>query len=144
MESKTPNDKKPVFIGRRLSAVALDFFYSYVFQALGGWLLSHGVFASFLAGAAFSGTLYWIINWVYFLGMTGATLGKHTLGLRVVQNNGRPLDVLVAMKRSLAWVFSLIPLGLGFLPVFFSSDRKTFHDWIAGTLVERQKGGLPG
>ena len=35
------------------------------------------------------------------------------------------------------WVAGL-PLGLGFVPAFFTADRRGLHDWMSGTRVVRR------
>jgi uncharacterized RDD family membrane protein YckC len=68
----------------------------------------------------------------------GQTLGKMTMGIRVVTaDEARPLDLSRAMLRTLLWVMLAIPAGLGFLTAFVTSDRRGLHDRVAGTRVVR-------
>ena len=68
----------------------------------------------------------------------GQTLGKMTMGIRVVAaDETRPLDLSRAMLRTLLWLVLAIPAGLGFLTALVTSDRRGFHDRVAGTRVVR-------
>jgi uncharacterized RDD family membrane protein YckC len=68
----------------------------------------------------------------------GQTLGKMAMGIRVVAaDETRPLDLSRAMLRTLIWLVLAIPAGLGFLTALATSDRRGFHDRVAGTRVVR-------
>jgi uncharacterized RDD family membrane protein YckC len=63
------------------------------------------------------------------------TLGKKLLGIKVVDREGQRLGFGRAIARNLAKIISFIPLGLGFLWVAFSKEKKGWHDMIAKTYV---------
>ena len=68
----------------------------------------------------------------------GQTLGKMAMGIRVVAaDENRPLDFSRAMLRTLVWLVLAVPAGLGFLTALATSDRRGFHDRVAGTRVVR-------
>jgi uncharacterized RDD family membrane protein YckC len=68
----------------------------------------------------------------------GQTLGKMATGIRVISAEpGASLDLGRAFLRELMWVVLAIPAGLGFLPAFFSPDRRGLHDRFACTRVVR-------
>ncbi len=103
--------------GRRLGAVFID------------WLLcmiiSLGVFR----------TQYWTIAVfaveVYVLtALTGFTVGKRLLGLRVVRLDGKPVGLWWALVRT-ALLLAVVP------PLVFDSDLRGLHDKAANTLVIR-------
>jgi uncharacterized RDD family membrane protein YckC len=78
-----------------------------------------------------------LIKLSYFYAFTvvgGQTIGKMATHIRVVAD-GQPLDAALALRRTLAGVLSVVPLGLGFLPALFGSDRRALHDRVARTRV---------
>lgn len=82
-----------------------------------------------------------LLKLAYFTAFTavgGQTIGKMAMGIRVIADHGA-IDSARAIRRALAGLLSLAPLGLGFLPAFFGSDRRTLHDRLTGTRVV----GLP-
>lgn len=83
----------------------------------------------------------WLPSWVYavvFTALYGATPGKMVLGLKVVRNDGRPVDWLTAFMREVVGkTLSTLPLLLGYFWAFFHPKRQAWHDLIADTLVVR-------
>jgi uncharacterized RDD family membrane protein YckC len=73
-----------------------------------------------------------------FTAIGGQTIGKMAVGIKVIAESGT-MDSAVAIRRTLAGVLSLLPVGLGFLPAFFGDDRRALHDRLTGTRVV----GLP-
>jgi uncharacterized RDD family membrane protein YckC len=73
-----------------------------------------------------------------FTAVGGQTIGKMALRIRVVGDNVH-VDSGRAIRRTLAGVLSLLPLGLGFLPAFVGADRRALHDRLTHTRVV----GLP-
>lgn len=84
------------------------------------------------------GCLLAISYFTFFHLVWGQTIGKMIFGLRVVQSDGRPLSIWRALLRAIAYFLSAFPLGLGFLWVGFSSKKRSWHDWIAGTVVQKE------
>jgi uncharacterized RDD family membrane protein YckC len=140
----------PAEFRRRLGAAALD-------AALlsGLWLclmIGLGLFAAGARGVGVSnakvesvtprlailGTL--MTAWLYFAimegGPNGATVGKRTVGIRVVGRSGRPLGFGGASLRFAAKMLSAGLGGLGFL-VALLPWRRALHDFLADTLVVR-------
>ncbi len=73
-----------------------------------------------------------VFFWVKFLG----TPGKLLLGCQVVDARTlQPLRVGQALLRYIAYLVSLIPLGLGFFWVAWDKRKQAFHDKIAKTVV---------
>jgi len=90
--------------------------------------------------AAWCGPLFFLIALAYFSGMwawKGTTVGGIVLNLQVVRVDGQPLNFLTALVRSLAAVFSVVVLFLGFFWIGWDRDKQGWHDKIAGTVVVR-------
>jgi uncharacterized RDD family membrane protein YckC len=68
----------------------------------------------------------------------GQTIGKMALSLRVIGDDGRPVDAAGGMLRALGCMLVPITLGLSYLPALFSSDHRALHDRLAGTRVVRE------
>jgi uncharacterized RDD family membrane protein YckC len=68
----------------------------------------------------------------------GQTIGKMALSLRVIGDDGRPVDAGGAMLRALGCMLVPITLGLSYLPVLFMSDHRAIHDRLAGTRVVQE------
>lgn len=104
-------------VGRRLGALFID------------WLL-----CMIISVAAFH-TQYWTIAVfaveVYLLtALTGFTVGKRLLGLRVARLDGKPVGLWWAFIRTLL-LLAVVP------PLIFDSDLRGLHDKAANTLVIR-------
>jgi uncharacterized RDD family membrane protein YckC len=83
-------------------------------------------------------SLLCLLYYIYFWGARGATPGKSLLGLTVVTESGEtPIGYGRAVLRLVGYAVSSFLLGLGFLLIAFSPDRRGLHDRIAGTRVER-------
>ncbi len=73
-----------------------------------------------------------VFMWMRFMG----TPGKLLLGCHVVDaRSGRPLRLWQAVLRYLAYLASLLPLGLGFLWIAWDRRKQGFHDKLAGSVV---------
>ena len=64
----------------------------------------------------------------------GQTLGKKTLGIKVIAADGRQCSLWRAFARALASWLNLFTLGLTYLMVAFGQRKQGLHDHIAGTL----------
>lgn len=82
--------------------------------------------------------LYHVVMWWW----KGTTIGGIVFGLKIVREDGRPVTLGVAFVRSLASLFSLIALGLGFFWAGWSREKRAWHDRIAGTLVVQMPRGM--
>jgi uncharacterized RDD family membrane protein YckC len=90
-----------------------------------------------------SGFVVYLILFAYFLiceGLTGRTLGKVALGLRVVRlTDGGPCGWSRSIVRNLMRPLDLLFLGLpGALVVLATPGRQRLGDLLGGTLVVRQ------
>jgi uncharacterized RDD family membrane protein YckC len=68
--------------------------------------------------------------------VTGQTIGKSVVGIRVVAADGAPLTLGPSFLRYLAYFISIIPLGFGYLVAALRRDKRALHDLIAGSRVE--------
>ena len=80
-------------------------------------------------------------NFVVLPAFGGRTLGKWVTGLRVERLDGSPLGPGRACLRHLVgYPVSLLTLALGFLLAAFTRDGRALHDYVAGTVVVRDRG----
>lgn len=81
-----------------------------------------------------------LINAGYLIAFTasnGQTIGKMMSGIRVVAARGERVDIGTATLRALGVFVCVALIGLPYLPVLFSNDRRALHDRLAGTRVIR-------
>jgi len=86
-----------------------------------------------------------LVYYMTFIAWKGTTMGGIVCSLRVVRTDGTPLRPVDAIVRTLASLFSIAALGIGFLWILLDSnrERQAWHDKIAGTLVVRVPRDLP-
>lgn len=74
---------------------------------------------------------FWEMRW------NGQSPGKRAVGLRVIRDDGLPLNFSASMIRNLIRFFDFLPgsYGLGILTMLFSKRWKRLGDLAAGTLV---------
>jgi uncharacterized RDD family membrane protein YckC len=93
------------------------------------------------------GAVISVIPAAYFIvsiAVTGRTVGKGLMGIRVVARDGGRLSVPRAVVRTFAYIVSLLPAGAGFWAILIDSERRGWHDHIAGSRVlhdPRTQGG---
>lgn len=68
----------------------------------------------------------------------GQTIGKMMLSLRVIGDDGRPVDAAGGVLRALGCMLVPVTLGLSYLPALFTSDHRALHDRLAGTRVVQE------
>lgn len=126
--------------GRRLGANIIDgFILTLVSLSIGfglglGGMKPGGLLSliSFLIGVG-----YIIFFWV---SQNGQTLGKRAMAVRIVKENGGPMDFSTAIVRYIGYVVSSAILFLGFIWVIFDSKKQAWHDKIAKTYVIKTEG----
>lgn len=67
----------------------------------------------------------------------GQTPGKMLLHLRVIGDDGRPIDAAGGMLRAAGCMLVPVTLGLSYAPALVTADHRALHDRIAGTRVVR-------
>ena len=81
-------------------------------------------------------SVLWSMYFIGFTAICGQTPGKRIMGLRVVNEDGTPVDWGVASNRFfIGYSISILPLGLGFYWALVDKHNQAWHDKIAGTLV---------
>ena len=88
------------------------------------------------------GLIWWLvilltgpIYFIFFFTVSGQTIGKYVMGVRIVRMDGRPMTVKTSISRLVGYLVSLIPLGFGFVWAIFDNRRLGFHDYLAKTCV---------
>ncbi|MFL5355595.1 RDD family protein [Archangium sp.] len=132
--------------GTRFLAVLMDLFAPLVPLFIGavlGGLLEKTVGAA--AGTVFAmlgvlGVLGVFGYQLYLLATTGQSLGKRTLGIKVVRADGSPVDLgrLIFLRNIVPAVIGMVTCNLFSLadPLFiFSNDHRCLHDHLADTKV---------
>jgi len=109
-----------------------------------GFLFSMYGWSFAAQGALIAGGVASLILWgMYFtLGESGsarATLGKWSIGIVVMQDDGLPIPMPMsrdlALKRAASAFLSVLTLFIGFLSCVWREDRKAMHDAMTKTKV---------
>ncbi|MDO8617067.1 MAG: RDD family protein [Dehalococcoidia bacterium] len=74
---------------------------------------------------------YFIALWWW----RGQTLGMTAVRIAVTDRTGNHLSLARAMVRTFFWPLSVLPLGLGLIPMFRDHESRALHDILAGTVV---------
>lgn len=73
---------------------------------------------------------------IFFLvKQNGQTIGKKIMGLRVVKEDGQPVDLATAVTRYFSYLLSAAVLCLGLISAAFNPKKQGWHDKIANTYV---------
>ncbi len=68
----------------------------------------------------------------------GQTIGKMLMNLRVIGDDGRPIDASGGMLRAAGCMLVPLTFGLSYVPALMTSDHRALHDRLAGTRVVRE------
>ncbi len=137
----------------RLAAFAVDSFLivtlygvivavvSFTVQLLTGYEVDPDETANiwWLAGYVLWAFLYFWVS----TAITGRTIGKWLVGLRIVARDGAPLGGRAAFVRVLTFPLSFLVFGLGFLGIVIGRERRAWHDALARTVVVYDWGDRP-
>jgi uncharacterized RDD family membrane protein YckC len=91
-------------------------------------------------GAVF--VLQFLLNAAYVVGFwtaNGATPGKMLMGLQITRRDGGEISAGTAIARYLGYFLSSITLGIGYLMIAFSREKRGLHDRVADTIVIRTR-----
>jgi uncharacterized RDD family membrane protein YckC len=89
-----------------------------------------------------------VTYWGYFIfgevARNGRTIGKRTLGIRVVRDDGGRVGVLDSVIRNLLRLVDILPgtYAIGIVSILLSKKHKRLGDMAAGTVVVRDTGDL--
>jgi uncharacterized RDD family membrane protein YckC len=64
-----------------------------------------------------------------------ATPGKRLCGIHITRADGGRVDGWLALGRTFAYTLSLIPLGIGYLMIGWTDQKKGLHDIVCDTRV---------
>jgi uncharacterized RDD family membrane protein YckC len=84
-----------------------------------------------LAGYLLWGLLYFWVS----PAISGRTMGKWLVGVRIVQRDGAPLRSRAAFTRVVTLPVSLASLGVGLVGIVVGKERRALHDVVAGSVV---------
>jgi uncharacterized RDD family membrane protein YckC len=89
--------------------------------------------------------LWFLVQFGYFAVFestwNGQTPGKRLSHLRVIQDSGRPITVYEAVARNLLRIVDSLPVlyGVAIISALLSAQSKRLGDFVAGTVVVREK-----
>lgn len=102
---------------------------------LGGFHLSHEAKLILKLIGAAAWVLWAVAYHVSFWSATGQTPGDRLMHIRVVTASLETVKTSRGIVRCIGIVVAALPLFLGYAPVLFDSRRRSFADWLAGTVV---------
>jgi uncharacterized RDD family membrane protein YckC len=120
--------------GQRVGSYLLDGLPAWVLIGIGSLFASHSflVYLLFVLAA-----LAWLVynRWIQ-MGNTGQSLGKRTLGIRLVkETTGEPIGAGMAFVRDICHFVDSIICYIGWLFPLWDAKRQTLADKIVGTVV---------
>ena len=101
------------------------------------WMLAALIILVFVLWSGYFAVFEWLWN--------GQTPGKRMLKLRVIREDGRPVTFWEAAARNLLRIFDMMPwvgipfYSIGLISVFLSSRDQRVGDFVAGTVVVRER-----
>ncbi len=131
---------RPAGFWIRALAAGIDFVVFFVVQlsfALIGARLSGGDVEASRPLASFSTVVFAGAYTTVLHCLTGQTIGKMLVGVRVVAGEDGVPPFGAALLRFGAYFVSAAPFMLGFVMAGLRHDKRALHDLIAGTRVER-------
>src|SRR5215510_577260 len=139
-------------VGNRFLAAAIDHLIQVVLMiiiilvigSLGDWRIfsSMGVWAAALAVLTLF-AIYWGYFVVFETFWSGQTPGKRIMRLRVIREDGRPVRFFeIFVRNILRLLIDFMPLpsyAVGVVSIIFSSRSKRVGDFVAGTVVVKER-----
>lgn len=82
------------------------------------------------------GAIIFVMYFTFFdFSSLRGSIGKRMVGISVVSNNRIKLKFHESLIRAVFKLVSCACFFIGFLPVFFSHDKKALHDKLVGSIV---------
>ena len=122
----------PVTIALTFAALTTIYFGGQLGGEINDQVIALGGYTSAVI-VSLSGVVYFTL----FVGSCGQTPGKMLCRLKVIRVNGQEITYGRALLRSQTWMLSLLPVGLGFLMIACTRQKRALHDILAGTSVIR-------
>ncbi|MCH8830789.1 MAG: RDD family protein [Planctomycetes bacterium] len=135
----------------RGAAYMIDLLIRGAFLYLASLLLGLFAVVSQMMATGFFQIFAFLVQWAYYVVcegfFNGKTIGKHAMGLRVIQERGYPITFWSASLRNLLRIADGMPYlitgglgfvffyGVGFLTMLFSKKLQRLGDIVAGTVV---------
>jgi uncharacterized RDD family membrane protein YckC len=141
-------------IGSRFLAIAIDTLIQAALYFIVGIVsfLVLGFGASMISflprtlGPALAIFIWFVIYWGYFAIFeslwNGQTPGKRLAGIRVIKENGRPINAFEAIGRNLMRAVDMQPVivyGIGLVCMMCNRQSRRLGDFVAGTVVVHEK-----
>jgi len=111
--------------------LAVSFAFDFMYFLTPIPFLWYVILSDFLLGI-FTSLLYYSI---FESSSHQATPGKMALGIIVTDIAGQRISFGRAVGRDLSKILSVLTLGIGYLMIGFTEEKRGLHDYIAGTLV---------
>jgi uncharacterized RDD family membrane protein YckC len=145
-------------VGTRMLAALLDaliivgaILFAFLAIALVGSIIAaqpHGLAAGSVLGAF---TLLFLFGFVfaYYAGLEllwdGQTIGKRALKLRVLRDNGTPVDAASVLARTVVRLVDFLPFGylVGLISMVADGRARRLGDIVGGTIVVREWDNAP-
>lgn len=80
----------------------------------------------------------WIYHILFETNFSYGTIGKMALGLKLINNENKPISIGQATGRMIGKLLSLVLFGIGFFMIGFSKEKAAMHDLITDTKVIRK------
>lgn len=94
-------------------------------------------------GFTFWGVVAAFMNFVVLQGLSGGSMGKLAMKLRVVNQDGTPIGIIGSLIRSICFLASVCTAYLGFAAIFFGKRNQCLHDYLCKTVVIRKGVAYP-
>jgi uncharacterized RDD family membrane protein YckC len=136
MNSESPFNSTTTFyapLGKRLLAFILDLIILVIPSSIAGHIIPivGGIIVLFLYGPILESS------------EIKATLGKHLVGIQVVDMMGRKISLRMAVLRNVLKFVSSVLLFIGFFFAIFTRKKQTLHDLLSDTLVVYGRSDYP-
>lgn len=129
----------------RLLSTAIDYFIAFCVYAvlaavyLGGTTDNQESTQTLLIGLVFVPIFKFILCVLAEGSKKHASIGKMLIGVKVTDEQGKPIGYGKAFLRNIGKLIGVLTLGIGFFTGFFDRRQQCLHDKIAGTLVIKDR-----